>query len=63
MSINREIKSLTHLHTGITQPSKIKQKNIIVSSMDGLRFIILSEVSQEGKEIYHLQVEPINSYE
>ena len=31
--------------------------------MDGLRFIILSEVSQEGKEIYHLQVEPINSYE
>ena len=28
--------------------------------MDGPRFIILSEVSQEGKEIYHLRVESIN---
>ena len=26
MSISREIKSLTHLHTGITQPSKKKKK-------------------------------------
>ena len=48
MSINRGIKSLTHLHTGITQLSK-RAKNIIDSSMDGPRFIIVSEVSQEGK--------------
>ena len=31
--------------------------------MDGPRFIILSEVNQEGKEIYHLQVEPIHTNE
>ena len=37
-----------------------ERKNILVSSMDGPRFIILSEVSQEGKEIYHLRVESIN---
>ena len=34
MSINREVKSLTHLHTGITQPSKSEKISLSAAWMD-----------------------------
>lgn len=57
VSINREMKRLWN-----TLGYPKEWKNAIVRSMEGLRFIILSEVSPRGKEIYHWWVQSINSH-
>ena len=57
VSINREMKRLWNT---LSYPRE--WKNAIVRSMEGLRFIILSEVSPRGKEIYHWWVQSINSH-
>ena len=57
VSINREMKRLWN-----TLGYPKEWKNAIVRSMKGLRFIILSEVSPRGKEIYHWWVQSINSH-
>ena len=57
VSINREAKRRWNT---LSYPKE--WRSVIVRSMEGLRFIILSEVSPRGKEIYHWWVQSINSH-
>ena len=57
VSINREAKRRWNT---LSYPKE--WRSVIVRSMEGLRFIIRSEVSPRGKEICHWWVQSINSH-